>query len=148
MDFTPMFKSRSVDRETNLHIGVEVIYEEEDAEALVHILNFFVDEHERSKGKLLLVPSIFVNGNKTNVRALLKSLNEFPQGKRDINGTVALYFLDEMRSLFEAYLASLEKFKKDSEKAFEWSSDHLFYDLLEDYRTIARIFFPPREGME
>ena len=106
-----------VDKRTNLHIGVEIRYETHDAEELMHMLEF------------------------------IKSLNEFTPGERSINGVVSLCFLDEMRRLFEAYLALLDQLKKESLQRFEWDEDHPFHPVHMHYLKIAELYFPPQGKM-
>ena len=147
MNFVPLFKSKTLNKRTTLHVGVAIRYEENDAEELVHILSFLEKENVKTTKKAPLLPTILLNGDRVSVGGLIKSFNKFPEGRRSVNGVVSLLFLDEMRTLFETYLANLEEGREKTEKIFEWDEDHPFYNKLEIYRMIARLYFPPKVGM-
>ncbi len=145
MNIKPIFKNR-VDKRTNLHIGVEIRYETHDAEALMHMLEFLTSEAE-AFGASFQMPKAYLSGGVITIEAIIKSLNEFTPGERSINGVVSLYFLDEMRPLFEAYLVLLDQLKKDTEKRFEWDEEHPFYPVHMHYLKIAELYFPPQKKM-
>ena len=145
MNIKPIFKNR-VDKRTNLHIGVEIRYETHDAEALMHMLEFIKSE-EAKCGAGFLMPKAYLSGSAITIEAIIKSLNEFTPGERSINGVVSLCFLDEMRRLFEAYLALLDQLKKESLQRFEWDEDHPFHPVHMHYLKIAELYFPPQGKM-
>jgi hypothetical protein len=130
-----------------MSVGVQIRYEESDAEQLMHMLYFLEDNEKRCKGTFVLIPAIALNGDKSTVQKLKKDLNEYLEGERNINGYVSVYFLDEMRPLFEEYLNTLEAIKTIADKAFEWDEDHKFFPLLFYFKEIEKIFFPKKIGM-
>lgn len=128
-------------------VGVEIRYEESDAEYLMHMLYFLEDNEKRCKGTFVLLPAIALNGGKSTVQKIKKGLNEYPEGERSINGYISVYFLDEMRPLFTEYLNTLEAIKATADKVFEWDEDHYFFPLLFYFKEIEKIFFPKKIGM-
>ena len=146
MNIEPIFKNRSVNKRTNLHIGVEIRYETNDAEVLMHMLEFLKSEEEKLATGFLM-PKAYLSGSAITIAAIIKSLNNFTPGERSINGIVSLYFLDEMRTLFLAYLSLLEKMRQIAEKNLDWDESHPFYPTHEHYRKIAELYFPPATKM-
>jgi hypothetical protein len=114
----------------------------------MHMLYFLEDNEKRCKGTFVLIPAIALNGNKSSVQKIIKGLNEYPEGERNVNGYVSVYFLDEMRPLFEEYLNTLEAIKKSADKAFEWDDEHQFFSLLFYFKEIEKIFFPKKINMQ
>ncbi len=145
MNIKPIFKNR-VDKRTNLHVGVEIRYETHNAEELMHMLEFIKLE-EAKHGADFLLPKSYLSGSAITIEAIIKSLNEFNPGERSINGVVSLYFLDDMRLLFEAYLTLLDQLKNETEKRFEWDEDHPFYLAHMHYLKIVELYFPPQDKM-
>ncbi len=145
MNIKPIFKNR-VDKRTNLHIGVEIRYEANDAEELMHMLEFLKSEEEKH-GLGIVMPKAHLSGNTITIEAIIKSLNQFTPGERSINGVVSLYFLDTMRPLFETYLALLDQLKNETEKRFEWDEEHPFYPVHMHYLRIAELYFPSQKKM-
>jgi hypothetical protein len=128
-------------------VGVEIRYEEFDAEQLMHMLCFLENNEKRCKGTFVLLPAIALNGDKSSVQKIIKGLNEYPEGERNVNGYVSVYFLDEMRPLFEEYLNTLEAIKVTANKAFEWDDEHQFFSLLVKFKQIESEYFPKKIAM-
>lgn len=128
-------------------VGVEIRYEEFDAERLMHMLYFLEDFAKRSKGKFQLVPAITVNGNKASVAQTKKSFEKFLEGERNINGHISVYFLDEMRPLFEEYYASLSQINESAEVKFTVNEEYPSYSLRSYFTLIGDTFFPKRTSM-
>ena len=146
VNIKPIFKSRSVDKRTNLHIGVEIRYEANDAEELIHMLEFLKSEEEkRTMG--FQVPKAYLSGCAITIAAIMKSLNSFRPGERRINGIVSLHFLDTMRTLYLSYLSLLLEMRQTAEKNLDWDEDHPFYPRHEHYLKIAELYFPPATRM-
>ncbi len=133
--------------ESPIAIGVEIRYEKFDAEHLMHMLGFLEDYRKRFKGKIALIPAINVIGVKSSVTKIKKSFEKYPEGERNVNGYVSLYFLDEMRPLFEEYHALLRQIKAYVEATTVWDEDHQFFHLLNCFDEIASTFFPQKTGM-
>jgi hypothetical protein len=129
-------------------VGVEIRYEKFDAEYLMHML-YFLEDHMKgvAKGTFVLVPAIEANSSKSSSVRLIKEFEKFAEGARQINGYVAVSFLDEMRPLFEAYHASLQKIKEDARVTFTWDAEHQFFPLLLFFEEIKNKFFPTRLSM-
>jgi hypothetical protein len=130
-----------------LSVGVEIRYEEFDAEPLMHMLCFLEDHEKHAKGTFVLIPAIGFDGATSNIQKIKKSLESFPEGGRCVNGYVSVYFLDEMRQLFEAYIRTLNEIKEGAEAEFAWDEDHEFFPLLFYFQEIEKIFFPKKIGM-
>jgi hypothetical protein len=128
-------------------VGVEIRYEEFDAEHLMHMLYFLEGHEKRCRGTFVLIPAVALNGDKSTVSYIKKCLDEYPEGERNVNGYVSVYFLDEMRPLFEEYLNTLEAIRIDADKAFEWGNEHQFFPLLFYFKEIEKIFFPKKISM-
>ena len=135
-----------MDKRTNLHIGVEIRYETNDAEELMHMLEFLKSEEaKRTTG--FQMPKSYLSGTAITIEAIIKSLNSFTPGERSINGIVSLNFLDGMRTLFLAYLSLLLEMRQTAEKNLDWDEDHPFYPRHEHYRKIAELYFPATAKM-
>ena len=147
MDLIPIFKTRYGRKAASLPIGVEIRYEKEDAEHLVHILMFLKTYEKNTKGTFALVPIVNTNGYDIRIAQLLKSFQKYEPGSREVNGFVSIFFLDEMRPLLEEYLALLEKVKKDADRMFEWDEDHELYPLAAYFEQHMPRFFPKKTSM-
>ncbi len=145
MNIKPIFKNR-VDKRTNLHIGVEIRYETNDAEELMHMLEFLKSE-EGKNGVGFQMPKAYLSGSVITIEAIIKSLGKFTPGERSINGIISLHFFDEMRSLFLAYITQLEEMKQIALKNVDWDKDHPFYPTHEHYKKIAELYFPATTKM-
>lgn len=55
-----------------MSVGVEIRYEELDAEQLMHMLYFLEDDEKRCKGTFVLIPAIALNGDKSSVQGNYK----------------------------------------------------------------------------
>ncbi len=128
-------------------VGVEIRYEEFDAEHLMHMIYFLEILEKRAKGTFMLIPAVAVGGSKSSIAKVRKDFERYPEGERSINGYVSVYFLDEMRPLFDEYLHILEAIKTSADKAFEWDEEHPFYPLLLYFKEIENMFFPKKTGM-
>lgn len=146
MNIKPIFKNRSVNKRTNLHIGVEIRYETNDAEELLHMLEFLKSEEAEQKAGFKM-PKVYLSGTAMSIEVIMKSLGEFTPGERSINGIISLHFLDEMRPVFLAYLSRLEEMKQAAEKNVDWDEDHPFYPTHEHYKKIAELYFPSQKKM-
>ena len=130
-----------------LPVGVEIRYEEQDAEYLVHMLYFLEAYAERNKDASLLIPAISLNGSKSSVRKLKKEFEKYLEGERSINGYISLYFLDGTRATFEEYQKVVHAIKNDAEKTFEWGVPYEFFALHAILLEAERLFFPKKSDM-
>jgi hypothetical protein len=128
-------------------VGVEIRYEEFDAEHLVHMLYFLDILEKRAQGTFMIIPAVSVSGSKSRISRVRKSFEKYPEGERKVNGYVSVYFLDEMRPLFDEYLQTLEAIKTNADNAFEWDEEHEFFPLLFYFKEIEKIFFPKKIAM-
>lgn len=135
-------------RKLPLPIGVEIRYEEHDAEHVMHFL-YFLETYmkQEKKGTIVLIPAITANGNKADSAKLIKEFEKFNEGERRINGHISFCFLDEMRSLFKEYLETLEKIKKSAEANFDWTAEHEFFVYYLYFKEIERKYFPSLTAM-
>lgn len=147
MNIAPIYKSRYAHIEKTLHIGVEIQYEEDDAEELMHILRFFEAHEKERRRKFTLMPTITHNGKKTTCASLLEQFAKLPEGRSVIVGIIAVHFLDEMRPVFDAYIASLRQMKDDAKKEHGWDEAHPLFIITNYFEIIATGFFPDKTTM-
>jgi uncharacterized protein YdiU (UPF0061 family) len=147
MDFGPIFKSQHANDDKTLHIGVEIRYEENDAEYLVHILRFLEAYAEEQGKKFTLIPTITHDGNNTKAKTLLAQFEKHEEGRRLIRGVVSIHFLDEMRPVFEAYKEALRQIKDAAKKSHEWDELHPFFIPDNCFELITPWFFPNKTTM-
>lgn len=157
MDFGPMWNESLPNEERQLPVGVEILYQSEDVEALFHLVSFLI--RKKSKEMELVLPSFIyrrmsaVEGKPMEVTGevsanqIWDSINNNSENERRINGEVAVNFYDEMRPAFEAYRAELKAVHEEAQKSLEWSEAHPFFEVLLDYDYVAEYFFPPKNAM-
>ena len=147
MNYAPIYESRHANVHKTLHVGVEVRYEEQDAEYLVHILRFFETYAGEQKRKFANMPAIAHDGSKMKAGPLLQQFEQFEEGQRTIYGVVSIYFGDQMRPVFDAYMSELRQIKDKALKDREWTEAHPFYLLLSCFELIAPWFFPDKTAL-
>lgn len=147
MDHVPIYKSSDAESGNTLHVGVEVRYEANDAEHLLHMLRFLEAYEEEQSGKFTLFPAVTHDGNTVTRAWLLDQIEKIPEGSRLIRGTISVHFLDEMRPAFVAYLKTLREIKRGAEKEYEWDGTHPFFPLTDHFEYVARKFFPDKTAM-
>lgn len=147
MRFKPIFKSRHVNVNKTLHIGLEMLYEENDAEYLVHILCFLEAYAKEHDGKFTLIPAITHDGKNVKAKTLLAQFNKLEEGQRLIRGVVSIHFLDEMRPVFDTYMKTLGQIRDEAKKGHEWDELHPFFILNNCFELITPWFFPNKTTM-
>ncbi len=130
-----------------LHMGLEVRYEELDAEYLMHMLYFLEALTASKKSTSVLIPAIAFDGIRSSVAKLRKEFEKFSEGERIILGYISLYFLDTTRATFKEYIAGIEQIKHDANKIFEWDEEHEFFPLYGILTEAERLFFPNKTDM-
>jgi hypothetical protein len=147
MDHVSIYGSSAAESSNTLHVGVEVRYEANDADNLLHMLRFLEAYTEERGGKFTLMPVITHGDNKVTGAWLLEQFEKIPEGNRMIRGVISVHFLDEMRPVFDAYLKTLREIKECAEKEYEWDEAHPFFPIADYFEYIATQFFPDKTAL-
>lgn len=147
MDNVPIFKSQDAHARTALHIGVELRYETNDAEGLLHFLRFLEAYAGEHCSEFRLMPTVTHNGTIIDRAELLGQFEKIPEDNMRIRGVIGVHFLDEMQPVFAAYLETLRRIKSEAEKEYEWDETHPFFITADFFEFIASRFFPDRSRM-
>jgi hypothetical protein len=123
----------------------------------VHILRFLEAYAEEQGKEFTLIPAITLHSynEKTEAyvnyqmkaEALISQFEKLNVGQRLIRGVVSIYFLDELRPVFEAYKEVLQRIKDEAKESHEWDELHPFFILDNCFELIARRFFPEKTIM-
>ena len=130
-----------------LPLGVEIRYEDLDAEYLMHMLYFLEAHTESKKSASVLIPAIAFDGARSSATKLKKEFEKFNEGERIILGSISVYFLDTTRATFKEYIACIEQITHDAKGVFEWGEEHEFFPLYSILAEAERLFFPNKTDM-